>query len=103
MGDSNDLEEIQRNLANSILAPQMPDVSSEAAKTSGMMFYNPRRTFPYWTGPSEKFKSYKEALQALARKYGRPAPWIQENMGKTNDLAEIHRNLQARTAAESSE
>ena len=103
MGDSNDLEEIHRNLTDSISAPQMPDVSSEAAETSGIVFYNPRRTYPYWTGPSEKFKSYKDAIQALARKYGRPAPWIQENMGKTNDLAEIHRNLQARKATESSE
>jgi hypothetical protein len=51
---------------------------------------------------SEKFKSYQEALQALARKYDRPTEWIQENMGQTNDLAEIHRNLQARKAAESS-
>ena len=103
LGDSNDLAEIHRNLADSISAPQVPDVSSEAAKTSGIAFYNPRRTYPYWTGLSEKFKSYKEAIQALARQYGRPAPWVQENMGKTNDLAEIHRNLQARKAAESSE
>jgi len=103
MGDSNDLEEIHRNLTDSISAPQVPDVSSETAKTSGIVFYNPRRTYPYWTSLSEKFKSYKEALQALAREYGRPPKWIQENMGKTNDLAEIHRNLQARKAAESSE
>ena len=103
IGDSNDLEKIHRNLSESFSAAQMPDVSSEPDQTSGIIFYNPRRTFPYWTGLSEKFKSYKDAIQALARKYGRPAQWIQENMGKTNDLAEIHRNLQARKAAESSE
>ena len=104
MGDSNDLEEIHRNLANPILNPHNnPDVSPKAKQASGMVFYNPRRSFPYWIDASEKFKSYREAIQALAQKYNRPPEWIQENMGETNDLAEIHRNLQTRAAAEASE
>ena len=103
MGDSNDIEEIHRNLADSNLVPDMPDASPKAAKASGLDFYNPRRSYPYWTSASERYKSYKEAIQALAHKYDRPPDWIQKNMGQTNDLAEIYRNLQSRKAAESSE
>jgi len=101
MGDSNDLEQIHRNLADPSLSPDIPDASPKEAKTPGIDFYNPRRPYPYWTDVSEKHKSYKEAIQALAQKYGRSPEWVQENMGQTNDLAEIHRNLQTRQAAES--
>jgi hypothetical protein len=103
MGDSNDLEEIHRNLADPNLDPQIPEVSPKAGEASGIVFYNPRRTYPYWTDASEKYKSYKEAIQALAQKYDRPPEWIQKYMGQTNDLAEIHRNLQTRKTAESPE
>lgn len=108
MGDSNDLEEIHRNLADSNLADSnldkhIPDGEPKAAKSSGLVFYNPRRSYPYWTGTSEKYKSYKEAIKALAQKYDRPPDWIQKNMGQSNDLAEIYQNLQTRKDAESSE
>jgi hypothetical protein len=103
MGDSNDLEEIHRNLANPGSDANIPDVSPEAEISPGIVFYNPRRTYPYWIDASEKYKSYREAIQALARKYDRPPEWIQKNMGKTNDLAEIHRNLQTGRAAENPE
>lgn len=103
MGDSNDLEEIHRNLANHGSDAHNSDVSPEADISSGIVFYNPRRSYPYWIDASEKYKSYREAIMALARKYGRAPEWIQENMGQTNDLAEIHRNLQTGRAAENPE
>ena len=40
-----------------------------------------------------KHKSYNEAIQTLATEYGRSPQWIQENMGNSNDLNEIHQNL----------
>lgn len=103
MGDSNDLDEIHRNLANPNLSPHISDVSPSDGKAAGTVFYNPRRSYPYWIDASEKYKSYQEAIQALAQKYDRSPEWIQKNMGKTNDLAEIHRNLKTRQAAESPE
>jgi hypothetical protein len=103
MGDSNDIEEIHRNLADPDLNPQIPDVGPKDEQASGIVFYNPRRPYPYLTDAAEKHKSYKQAIQALAQKYDRPPEWIQKYMGQTNDLAEIHRNLQTQLAAESPE
>lgn len=100
MGDSNDIEQIHRNLADPNLSPHIPEVSPKVGKAAGIVFYNPRRSYPYWTDASEKHKSYKEAIQALAQKYARSPEWVQKNMGQTNDLSEIHRNLQTRKAAE---
>ena len=60
---------------------------------TGLTFYDPRRPYKYWTGKDSKHKSYKEAIQALAKKYNRPVEWIQVNMGDTNDLVQIHHNL----------
>ena len=64
-----------------------------APTPSGIVFYNPRRPFPYWTGKALKYKSYNEAIQALAVEYGQSPQWVQKNMGESNDLSEIHQNL----------
>jgi hypothetical protein len=68
----------------------------------GLTFYDPQRPAQYWTDKNTRHKYYKDAIRALARKYGRPPEWIQANMGDSNDLAEIHQNLQIRKSAESS-
>ena len=62
-------------------------------KTSGIAFYNPRRPFKYWADRNSKHQNYTEAIQALAEKYGESTEWVQENMGNSNDLDEIHENL----------
>ena len=93
MGDTNDLEQIHENLANAAVKQETAVAQPSAPKSSGIVFYNPRRPFPYWTGKASKHKTYKEAIQALAAKYGRSPQWIQENMGESNDLNEIHQNL----------
>jgi hypothetical protein len=101
MGDSNDLDQIHRNLAK----PEPKQVSPKAQPTAGtapeMLFYNPRRPYPYWTSKQSKHKSYKEAIQALAKQYDRAPDWIKLNMGATNDLHKIHQNLVERQAADS--
>ena len=93
MGDSNDLNQIHRNLAQ----PQPKQVSTKIQPTASaateLLFYNPRRPYPYWSGKQSKHKSFKEAIQALAKQYDRPSEWIKLNMGATNDLNEIHQNL----------
>jgi len=99
MGDSNDLDQIHRNLAK----PEPKQVSPKAPPTAGTapetLFYNPRRPYPYWTSKQSKHKSYKEAIQALAKQYDRAPDWIKLNMGATNDLNKIHQNLVERKAA----
>jgi hypothetical protein len=106
MGDTNDLGEIHRNLSAATVgaaANQSGKKSEQPAKKEpDIDFYNPRRPFPYWTGATTKHKSFKEAIQTLAGKYSRSPEWVQQYMGQTNNLSEIHRNLQKRQSAESS-
>ena len=59
------------------------------------VFYNPRRPYKYWTGKNSKHKTYNEAIKTLATEYGQSLQWIQENMGDSNDLNEIHQNLRS--------
>jgi hypothetical protein len=63
-------------------------------KTEGPIFYDPRRALKYWISESSGYKTLKEALMALAQMYDRPPDWIEAHMGQSNDLNEIHRNLQ---------
>ena len=93
MGDTNDLEQIHQNLAKPVLDQETAVVQPSAPKSPGIVFYNPRRPFPYWTGKTLKHKSYNEAIQTLAAEYGQTPQWVQENMGKSNDLNEIRTNL----------
>jgi hypothetical protein len=93
MGDTNDLEQIHQNLANQVLTRETAVEQPPAPPSSGIVFYNPRRPFPYWTGKALKHKTYKEAIQALAVEYGQSPQWVQKNMGESNDLNEIHQNL----------
>jgi len=93
MGDTNDLEQIHQNLANQVLNRETVVDPPLAPTSPGIVFYNPRRPFPYWTGKALKHKSYKEAIQALAVEYGQSPQWVQKNMGESNDLNEIHQNL----------
>jgi hypothetical protein len=103
MGDSNDLAQIHRNLANPQSNQSVPVAQPAAIKTAEIVFYNPRRPFPYWTSKNSKHKSYKEAIQSLAKKYERSAAWVKANMGATNDLSQIHQNLRDRKAADPAE
>ncbi len=80
-----------------VVKKSVPDqravVKTPSPKSGGLVFYDPRRPRKYWTAENSKHKNYNDAIQALAKQYGRPPEWIKANMGATNDLAEIHRNL----------
>ena len=93
MGDTNDLAQIHQNLANPVLDRETGADQTPTTKPPGIAFYNPRRPFPYWTGKALKHKTYNEAIKSLAAEYGQSSQWIQENMGNSNDLNEIHQNL----------
>jgi hypothetical protein len=101
MGDTNDLSEIHRNLAG-VPDNQTGKIDKPPAQQQPEIdFYNPRRPFPYWTDASTKHKNFKEAIQTLATEYSRTPEWVQQFMGQTNDLSQIHRNLRTRRSAES--
>jgi hypothetical protein len=99
MGDTNDLQQIHRNLANPDVERDVPVLQPSSNKPAGIAFYNPRRNFPYWSDKNSKHKSYDEAINALAEKYKQSPQWIQTNMGTSNDINEIHENLEARSKA----
>ena len=63
------------------VTPNMPP-----SDIKGLVFYDPRRPYKYWTDKNTKHQSYPEAIQALAKRFERSPEWVQQNMGKTNDL-----------------
>jgi hypothetical protein len=64
---------------------------------SGISFYDPRRAKKYWSSANDHHESYPEALSALAAEFNRPASWIEDNMGESNDLREIRDILTTRS------
>ncbi len=93
MGDSNDLYQIHQNLTNPNLNPEVEIAQKPASNSPGIAFYNPRRTYPYWTSKTSKHKSYNEAIKTLAEEYNESPQWIRNHMGNSNDLKEIRENL----------
>ncbi len=100
MGETNDLAQIHRNLATPESKQTVTKAIPGANQTPEIVFYNPRRPYPYWTDKESKHKSYNDAITALAKKYDRSPEWIKLNMGATNDLDAIHKNLMERKAEE---
>jgi len=66
------------------------------AEPSGVPFYDPRRAQKYWSRPDRKHDAYPEAIAALAEEFDRPAQWVEENMGDSNDLGIIRATLSGR-------
>ena len=58
-----------------------------------VLFYNPRRTYKYWSGPDTKHNTLKEAIAALASRFDSSPEWVEQNLGDTNSLGQIYRNL----------
>ena len=96
LGDTNDLGQIYRNLSQPIEKAQ-PETETES-KTSGLLFYDPRRAEKYWVSPDSRHRTMEEAVDTLAQQYEQTSDWIIAHLGETNDLVKIHRNL-ARSAA----
>jgi hypothetical protein len=73
--------------------PKAPPAGVSSSQVDGILFYNPRRPYKYWTGPTSKHRTLKEALATLAKQFDRDPQWVADNLGKTNDLGDIYRNL----------
>jgi hypothetical protein len=94
MGNTNNLYKIHKNLAKNIPAgKQSFDNSSLMSEISNTLFYNPRRTHKYWASSKSRHNTFEAAIAALAKKYDCNPEWVKANMGNTNRLYEIHKNL----------
>jgi hypothetical protein len=94
MGNTNDLYKIHKNLGKNIpTSKQSFDNSAILSDISNTLFYNPRRTQKYWASSESRHNTMEAAIIALADKYGRSPEWVKANMGNTNNLYQIHKNL----------
>ena len=100
MGETNDLDEIHRNLASGLVQKQKVPLKSESKNSKTIEFYNPRRTHKYWTSETAKHNTFGEAVLVLAKEYGRPAEWVKRHMGEINNLQAIRENLMRRKQQE---
>jgi hypothetical protein len=103
MGETNDLYEIHQNLSRGKLNAPVAVPDDKEEKVPETLFYNPRRPQKYWTSASSKHNSFKEAIAALAKEYEQTPQWVQQYMGTTNNLSEIHQNLANRKEIEISQ
>jgi len=62
-------------------------------RVTGIQFYDPRRHYKYQTGTTNRYHTLKDAVDDLAAKFGKPPRWVEVNLGDTNDLGQIYRNL----------
>lgn len=74
---------------------QNPPDDPELKKYKGIKFYDPRRKRKYWTGKTTHHGSLQKALEALASQYNVTPEWIEDHMGESNLLIEIHRSVRS--------
>jgi lipoate synthase len=103
MGETNDLYEIHQNLSKGKLNATVAAPEQDDEKVPETLFYNPRRSKKYWTSTRSKHNSFKEAIDTMASEYERTPQWVQEYMGTTNNLSEIHQNLKNQKEIEDSQ
>jgi hypothetical protein len=62
-------------------------------RVAGIQFYDPRRHYKYQTSTTNRYHTLKEAVDDLATKFDKTPRWVEQNLGDTNDLGQIYRNL----------
>ncbi|MDP4727404.1 MAG: hypothetical protein NWS07_08930, partial [Desulfobacterales bacterium] len=62
-------------------------------RVTGIQFYDPRRHYKYQTDAATSYHTLKEAVDDLAAKFDKTPRWVELNLGDTNDLGQIYRNL----------
>jgi hypothetical protein len=102
MGGSNLLSDVRASIASGLAQPVSAAASSDPAPGAGIAFYDPRRPQKYMTGPDARHHSFKEAVQALAGEFDKPAGWVERHMGDSNDVDQIRQNLRNAQNAERS-
>ena len=86
-------EDVGNRMAKGV--PESPDKVDEelVQRVTGIQFYDPRRHYKYQTGTATSFHTLKEAVDDLAAKFDKTPRWVELNLGDTNDLGQIYRNL----------
>lgn len=90
-GESKQKKDIKTATQSNI--PSAGTVHADYRQLNGVLFYNPRRTYKYWSGLDGKHHTLDEALEAIAQKFEQTPEWVANHMGDTNDLGQIHMNL----------
>jgi len=72
---------------------RIESTSERPPKATSVLFYDPSRTPPYLANMASGHYTREAAIAALADQFDRPADWVKRNMGNSNDLSQIHRNL----------
>ncbi|MGA9261757.1 MAG: hypothetical protein WBV95_07275 [Desulfobacterales bacterium] len=86
-------EDVGNRMAKGV--PEFPDKVDEelVRRVTGIQFYDPRRHYKYQTGTATSVHTLKEAVDDLAAKFDKTPRWVELNLGDTNDLGQIYRNL----------
>jgi hypothetical protein len=103
MGTTNSIDEIHRNLRNREQNAPVKIQAGDNETAPEILFYDPRRPRKYWTSTTAKHNTFQEAIAVLAEKYERSTEWVQQHIGNTNNLNEVHQNLANNKLAESSQ
>lgn len=62
-------------------------------RNRNVAFYNPRREKRYWSDRNSGHTTLSNAIESIARYYGKTPVWVEQYMGQENDLGIIHSNL----------
>lgn len=81
------------NISKGAARGSLNDQAMPLTSFKGIQFYDPRRPQKYWVGPDEKYDTLNAALKALAVQYHTTVQWVEDHIGNTNALSEIHENL----------
>jgi hypothetical protein len=86
-------EDVGNRMAKGV--PISPDKVDEelVQRVTGIQFYDPRRHYKYQTGTATSYHTLQEAVDDLAAKFDKTPRWVELNLGDTNDLGQIYRNL----------
>jgi hypothetical protein len=84
-------------------APKLePPSASTPPMPKGIAFYDPRRPKKYWSSATRQHDTFRDAVSALAEEFNRPAAWIEENLGDSNELSEVRETLASRLSESAS-
>jgi hypothetical protein len=72
-----------------------PALSAAPDRPSGSAFYDPRRPKKYWSSETRHHDTLSEAIAALAEEFNRPAAWVAEHLGDSNQLSDVRASMAA--------
>ena len=86
-------EDAENRMAKGVTVSQDTVDEELVQQVTGIHFYEPRRHYKYQTDTTTSYHTLKEAVDDLAAKFDKTPRWVELNLGDTNDLGQIYRNL----------